>query len=282
MPPKGKRKRASLKLDTESGQIKTEDFSEPNAAEQKEPSVRQVVEVVEEGSIPEAIETIKKDAEEIAEAVSDIEEEVSDELKETASYETTADATPNAVAHEEPVGAPKGGVESLFVKSEPGISPEITVVGKRGTPLGVWVGAMLGVALAIGVSLVVLVKGPPTLSFMTPKPTPTPSPTVAPTPSPVTVDKADIKVAVLNGGGTPGAGSKMKTFLEEKGYTVVSVGNAKEYTYTQTEIQAKAGNDQYVALLTDDLKADYVIGSSSATVEESADYDVQVVVGKEE
>ncbi len=282
MPPKGKRKRASLKLDTESGQIQESDFSASDSSEQKEPAVRQVVEVVEENSIPEAIETIKKDAEEIAEAVSDIEEEVSEEVKEKETEEAAAEMSHTPMAHEETASTHKGGVESLFVKSEPGISPEITVVGKRGTPLGVWVGAMLGVALAIGVSLVLLVKGPPTFSFMTPKPTPTPTLTLAPTPSPVSVNKSDIKIAVLNGGGTPGAGSKMKTFLEGKGYTVVSVGNAKEYTYTQTEVQTKSGKDEYATLITDDLKADYVVGSSSAAVEESAAYDVQVVVGKEE
>jgi len=91
-----------------------------------------------------------------------------------------------------------------------------------------------------------------------------------------------VKVSVINGGGTPGAGSKMKTFLEEKGYTVVSVGNAEEYTYTDTEILVKSGKDEFATLLADDLKADYVLGTSSATVEESADYDAQVIVGKEE
>lgn len=277
MPPKAKKKRASLKLDTDSGQIQE---SESVVVEVNEPPVRQVVEVVEEEStVPEAIETIKKDAEEIAEAVSDIEEEVKEEGLESAKKEM-----PHvSVATNEVVETPKGGgVESLFVKSEPGINPEITVVGKRGTSLGVWVGAMLGVALAIGVSLILLVRDPSTLPFMAAKPTPTPTPTVEPTPSPVTVSRADVKVSVLNGGGTPGAGSKMKAFLEGKGYTVVSVSNAKEYTYTETEVLVKSGKDDYAKLLSDDLKTDYVLGTSSATVEEGAAYDAQVIVGKEE
>lgn len=277
MPPKAKKKRASLKLDTDSGQIQD---TESVTVEASEPPVRQVVEVVEEESaVPEAIETIKKDAEEIAEAVSDIEEEV----KEEQMGSVKKDIPRMPVMEEEVVEAPRsGGVESLFVKSEPGINPEITVVGKRGTSLGVWVGAMLGVALAIGVSLVLLVRGPSTLPFMAAKPTPTPVPTVEPTPSPVALNKADIKVSVLNGGGTPGAGSKMKTFLEGKGYTVVSVSNAKEYTYTDTEVLVKSGKEDYAKLLTDDLKADYVLGTSSASVEADAAYDAQVIVGKEE
>lgn len=279
MPPKAKKKRASLKLDENSGQIKE---AESVAVEEKEPPVRQVVEVVEESSVPDAIETIKKDAEEIAEAVSDIEEEVKEEISKEDVVAASGDAAPVAIMNEEVAEAPRGGVESLFVKSEPGINPEITVVGKRGTPLGVWVGAMLGVALAIGVSLILLVRGPSTLPFMAAKPTPTPTPTAEPTPSPVTVVRSDVKVSVVNGGGTPGAGSKMKAFLEEKGYTVVNVANAKDYTYTQTEVLVKSGKSDYAKLLADDLKSDYVLGTSSASVDEKEAFDAQVIVGKEE
>lgn len=264
MPPKAKKKRASLKLDAASGQIES---AETSPEEEKSPSVRQVVEVVDEGSVPDAIETIKNDVEEIEEAVETIEDEVKDEP---------------VVTHEEVTEEPKGNVESLFVKSEPGVSPEITVVSKKSAPLGVWVGAMLGVALAIGVSLVVLVRGPSTLPFMGAKPTPTLVPTVMPTPAPTALNRSDIKVQVLNGGGTPGAGSRMKTFLEEKGYSVVSVGNTDEYTYEQTEILVKSDKDVYKTLLSDDLKVDYSLGTSSATVEASAEYDAQVIVGKEE
>lgn len=277
MPPKAKKKRASLKLDEMSGQIKDTDTPEVVVPEESEPSVRQVVEVVEEDAVPDAIETIKKDAEEIEEAVEAIEEEV-EQMKEEVEPDMVASPRMQEEAEEN-----SKGVGSLFVKSEPGVTPEITVVGKRGPSLGVWVGAMLGVALAIGVSLILLVRGPSTLPFLAAKPTPTPTPTIAaPTPSPAAVTRSDVKVSVINGGGTPGAGSKMKTLLEEKGYTVVSVGNAKEYTYTDTEILVKSGKDDYAKLLADDLKADYVLGTSSATVEESAEYDAQVIVGKEE
>lgn len=277
MPPKAKKKRASLKLDEVSGQIEEAPVEDKEVPVEKEPTVRQVVEVVEEGTVPEAIETIKKDAEEIEEAVEAIEEEVAEETQTSTSQPQSA----ASVAEEEVQGDPKG-VGSLFMKTESSVHPEITVVGKRGPSIGVWVGAMLGVALAIGVSLILLVKGPQTLPFMSVKPTPTPTPTVAPTPSPVTVVRSDIKVRVINGGGTPGAGSKMKTFLEEKGYSVVNVSNADEYTYTQTEISVKSGKTDYKQLLADDLKADYTLGTASAQVEESASYDAEVIVGKEE
>lgn len=260
MPPKSKKQRASLKLDETSGEVKETDVP-------VEQPVRQVVEVVEENELPEAIETIKKDTEEIEEAVETIEEEVNEHEKEH---------------HEVVEEPPKGNVESLFVTSDPGVNPEITVVGKKTTPLGVWVGAMLGLALAIGVSLVVLVKGPPVLPFVGAKPTPTLAPTAVPSPTLASLNRADIKISVINGGGTPGAGGKMKTFLEDKGYTVVSVGNAEAYSYEQTEVLAKTGKADIVALMTEDLKADYSLGTSSATVEDTVGFDAQVIVGKEE
>jgi hypothetical protein len=277
MPPKSKKKRASLKLD-DSGQIKEAEPKEV-VEEPAEPPVRQVVEVVEEEVVPEAIETIKKDAEEIEDAIEEIETEVEDHNEAHHSNDYVAETPVMSKSEQE---ESKSNVESLFVKTEPGVTPEITVVGKRGPSLGVWVGAMLGVALAIGVSLILLVRGPSTLPFLAAKPTPTPIPTVEPTPTPASeVNKSDIKVSVLNGGGTPGAGSKMKAFLEDKGYTVVSVSNAKDYTYTETEVLVKSGKDEYGKLLTEDLKADYTLGTSSASVDESAAYDAQVIVGKE-
>lgn len=285
MPPKAKRKRASLKLDSMSGQIKAETPEEPVSEEQQEPAVRHVVEVVGDAGIPEAIETIKKDAEEIEDAVESIEEHET-EVHEHAPQEETHEAV--AVSEYTPAesagGVGEGNVESLFVKpASADVNPEITVVGKRGPSLAVWVGAMLGVALAIGVSLIVLVRGPSTLPFLAAKPTPTPAPTAVPTPTPdVSLKKSDIKVRVVNGGGTPGAGSKMKAFLEGKGYTVVSVGNAKEYTYTQTEVAVKKGKDDVSKLLTEDLKADYSLSTVSGTaVDAAAAYDAEVIVGKE-
>lgn len=280
MPPKGKKKRASLKLDS-TGVVQEDTAVEEAPVVEKEAPVRQVVEVVEEESVvPEAIETIKKDAEEIAEAVEEIEEKVQEEHTDPEVHESVS--TP--VYHEESIDPAKAGVESLFVKSEPGINPEITVVGKKSTPLGVWVGAMLGVALAIGVSLILLVRGPATFSFMAPvKPTPTPMPTTVPTPSAAALNKTDITIRIVNGGGTPGAGSKMKTFLEGKGYIVASVGNAEEYTYTETVITAKADKTAYVTHLTDDLKSDYSLGTSTGSaIEADAAYDVLVTVGKED
>ena len=271
MPPKGKKKRASLKLDTSSGQITEGEDTHVAEAAAEVPPVRQVVEVVEDEKVPEAIETIKKDAAEIEDVVETIEEKIEEDQKSEV-----------APMREEVVEDPKGSVESLFTRATSPVSPEITVVSKRrDKSVGVWVGAMLGIVLAVGVSLIFIVRGPSRLSLFAPKPTPTPTQTPAPTPIPVSaVNRKDVKVSVINGGGVAGAGSKMKAFLESKGYTVTSVGNADAYTYDQTEVHVKSGDDAIASLLKDDLKSDYTVASETGTVDSSATFDAQVIVGK--
>lgn len=278
MPPKGKKKRASLRLDTDSGVIKEEEVSEHVPEDKKPAPVRQVVEVVDD-VVSESIETIKKDVDEIEEAVEAVEDKIQNETPHDIPQhkeEQVSDTIKEEVAEDA-----KGSVESLFVKSTSPISPDITVVGKKNTSLGIWVGAMLGIVLAVGVSLVFFVRGPSTLPFLAVKPTPTPTETPAPTPTPAgEIKREKIIVSILNGGGVVGAGGKMKTFLESKGYTVESVGNADEYTYDQTEISVKSGQDAVAALLKGDLSSDYTVASATGIVKADALYDVQIIVGK--
>ena len=47
-------------------------------------------------------------------------------------------------------------------------------------------------------------------------------------------------------------------------------------------ISVKSGKADYAKLLADDLKADYSLGTASAVITESAPYDAEVIVGKEE
>lgn len=294
MPPKGKKKRASLHLDETTGQIESTEVAsveskEEEKAESADQQVRQVVEIVDDAGqvTDEAIETIKKDAAEIEEVAEKIEETIEEKSEQSASFDAHPqaqdEAVPQTVSEESsPTEETKGSVESLFAKATSPITPEITVVGKKDRSIGVWVGAMLGVVLAIGVSLVLFVKGPGSLSFFAPAPTPTP--TVAPTPTAtpaVSLNRKDIRIAVVNGGGVAGAGSKMKAVLEKMGYVVSTVSNADEYSYTQTEIHVKAGKEAAATMLKDDLKADYTISSTVGAVDAGAAYDVQLIVGKE-
>lgn len=238
-----------------------------NMAKRKEPiktdvdnRVSQVVEVVEEQDKAEALSTIKEDAQEI--------EAVAEELEH------------EDVPMEEEKQKQKEVVEELFQRDSSQVSSEITEV-TRGSPKKflVWAAIVISVALFVGGGLVAVTSGSFSVPFIA---EPTPTPTVAPTPTPVLdLKREDIKIEVLNGGGTPGAAGGMKAYLEEKGYTVTSVGNTEEYTYEQTEILVKADKEAYLGLLREDLKDTYTIGSTAATLREDEAADAQVIVGKE-
>jgi hypothetical protein len=116
--------------------------------------------------------------------------------------------------------------------------------------------------------------------FVRSTPTPTATAAATPTPTLATVDKTSFEIKVINGGGTAGAAGKMRTFLEDKGYTVASTGNTDEYTYTTTEIHGKTTMKDAIANLQADLKDTYTLGTVAADLAASASADVEVIVGK--
>ncbi len=276
MPPKPKRKRASFNqtpavdATPEVSDIveEVDEQVDKPSIETSPPAGRQVVEIVDEIAVPEAIETIKNDAQEIEEAVESLEQAVDASLPKEHVPSTKNEEV--------------DGVESLFSGRTRGVNPEITVIGKKDKSLAIWVGAMLGIAVAVGIGLIFLVRGTSGLPAFGVKPTPTVAPTIVPTPTiDASILRKDISVRVLNGGGVAGAASKMKAFLEEKGYVVDSTGNTKEYTYNSTVVQVKAGKETQKTMLTDDLKVDYVLEASLEAVASDAAYDAIVIVGKE-
>ena len=115
----------------------------------------------------------------------------------------------------------------------------------------------------------------------TPKSTTTPTPTgkTTPTPSNSSLDRANLKLDVLNGSGVAGAATKMSSALKDLGYEVGSSGNADNFDYEKTEIQLKSTKKAYLEMLKDDLSDDYTIGS--ATSDYTGDADGVVIVGKE-
>jgi hypothetical protein len=177
----------------------------------------------------------------------------------------------------------KEKVEELYqgVK-ESSIMPEISV--HKGRPirsLFVWAIVTICVALLTGgILFSVAKKTSPMTLFARPTPTPAATPTSTPTPTPATIDKASFDIKVLNGGGTPGAAGKMKTLLEDKGYTVAGTGNTDEYTYTTTEIHGKTTMKDAIANLQADLTDTYTLGTVAADLSASASADVEVIVGK--
>ena len=176
----------------------------------------------------------------------------------------------------------KETLSEMFKKVQPVGLNEISI-HRRGLPRAiiVWAVIVIVVASLLGFGLLSMKGKKPSLSGVFSKPTPTLAPTATPIPTPISPDRAELTVEVINGGGVAGAGSKMKALLEEKGYKVSKVSNAKEYTYDKTEINLKVSKNNYLATLEGDLKDSYSLGSSSATLADDASIDAQVIVGKE-
>lgn len=242
------------------------------------PVVTQVVEVVEEetsATEPEAVES-----------------------HATASPAPMEDATPepalSSVEPEPSVTETKESdqkrkvlVDELFQKTPakpPEVMPEISIHKTSKTkPAILWAITLVVACLVVGGILFIAsgkVGSFPSI-VVVPTPTPTNTPMTTPTPTPGEVKRESLKIQVLNGGGKAGAATKMKKFLEDKGYTITDTANAPSYTYDKTEILVKPAFKAYISLLEEDLADDYTLGSSAATLEDSVSYDARVIVGKE-
>lgn len=230
----------------------------------------------------DALETIKEKATEIEEVVEEIQEEKKEaEQENILSGEESEDGETKPI-EEEKKEEEKQVLEEIFSKeSASAVFPDITERKRiSAAPMFLWAIIIIGVALLTGGMLLVVASGLPKLPTLLAKPTPTPTPAPTPTPTPAAPKRSDIKIQVLNGGGTPGSAGKAKTFLEEKGYTVADVGNTDEYTYKKTEILVKSGKGAYLEFLKADLADEYTIGTASATLPADVSYDAQVIVGK--
>lgn len=186
---------------------------------------------------------------------------------------------------EVPATRPERPEEVEMPDEEPAIMPEITM-HKKSTlkPMLMWAAIVIVVAgLTGGGLLMFLNKGVSTFPSITIAPTPTPTqapqPTATPTPAPV--DKKAVAVEVLNGSGEKGVALKMKSVLEEAGYTVKKMGNAENFSFEKTEIHVKADKEEYLEALAADLKDSYTIETKAADLDEDSAYDVQIIIGKE-
>jgi len=251
------------------------------ADEDRRPPVTQVVEVVED----QDEETHTAIAEPTPRET--LEEMPADESKEeqtVASDDEIEERAPASPAQDE---KRRVLMDELFQKKTeraPEVMPEISVHRKSRTrPIIMWAIILIVASLVVGgIIMAVSGKGISLPSIMaTPTPTPTSTPTPTPTPDVSSLDRSTLSVQVLNGSGTAGEAGKMKTLLEEKGYTVDNTGNAETYDYETTQIFVKSESEAYLALLEEDLKETYSIGTSEATLEDDVPYDVRIIVGKE-
>lgn len=238
--------------------VKTTEVAEEKEAERR-PPVTQVVEVVEEEQ--EQVVTPQK---EVSEPGETLESEVSSEDEKRRVL-----------------------VDELFQKKtdpSPVMAPEISVHQKPSRrPIFMWAMTIVIICLLAGGAMFAVSSGAVSLPSIMTSPTPTPTPTATPTPTPdvSALDRSSLSIQVLNGSGIPGVAGTMKDLLEEKGYTVDNTGNAETYDYETTLILVKAESEAYIALLEEDLKESYSLGTSKATLEDDVPYDVRIIVGKE-
>jgi hypothetical protein len=252
--------------------------------EEKRPAMTQVVEVVEE--VPSWQATASSVEAPKPMEMPEVPQEpvsASSGISEAPPMETTI-TPPN---DQKPVDEKrKELVDELFQNKSPNVSPvmpEISIHTNRSrSPLVLWAIVLIVACLVAGGSLLVLSgkKGLPSI-VSAPTPTATSTPKTTSTPTPSAAKRSDITIQVLNGGGVVGAATKMKTFLESKGYTVSDTGNADSYTYSKTEIIVKAAKKAYLPFLEGDLKGTYSLGTSSAALDDTVSYDARVIVGKE-
>lgn len=92
------------------------------------------------------------------------------------------------------------------------------------------------------------------------------------------IDKTTVVIEVLNGNGVTGSADKVKSLLVTAGYTVSKVTNAKKFTYPDTLIYYKTGQE----IVATDIKATLV--GYQTTLENSdtivGTYDIVIIVGK--
>jgi hypothetical protein len=292
--------------------IKTNLYDEEEAQEMRR-TVREVPKIVVETPTvvverPKVVE-IHEDTESYEQASYQAERPAHRHIASSVTHDSPQEVTVVASAEPEEVHTPpvrvlnhedtedgakeqKATVAELFGKGHESPMPEITVHhGKAPKGMLLWGITMLAIAIGVGGGLILFTtpKQPvsqtpsvtvnptaqPTQSSVVVVATPTPTPALTPQ-----ITKKDLKVQVQNGGGVVGAGSKMKSLLEDKGYTVTDVRNADNYSYDVTTIKIKGSKMQSLTALKTDLGSDYTISTTDATLAESSAYDVVVIVGK--
>lgn len=114
-------------------------------------------------------------------------------------------------------------------------------------------------------------------------PEPSPTPVMEPvTPSPkIILKKEDLKIEILNGSGVPGAAGVAKKYLEESGYVITKTGNAKSFTYKETEVSIKEEKEPYLEMLKKDLENKYVLATESSFLDLKNEFDVIILLGRQ-
>lgn len=96
----------------------------------------------------------------------------------------------------------------------------------------------------------------------------------------IKIDKAAVKVDVLNGNGTKGESSVVADTLKGSGWTILNATNADNFEYAQTLIKFRQGYEGAAKLVAKDLSSLYP-ASLEQTVGADSKADIVVVLGKD-
>ena len=94
-----------------------------------------------------------------------------------------------------------------------------------------------------------------------------------------TINKADLKIEVLNGTTIKGLAKETKGFLVSKGYTVTNTGNATNSDYDQTIVKYKISKEAALEDLTSTLSERYSI-SRGDHLNENDQFDIIIIIGR--
>ena len=104
------------------------------------------------------------------------------------------------------------------------------------------------------------------------------TPTEAPTPE--EVDKSEFSIEIQNGSGVEGEAGRAQTLLEDNDFTVDTTGNADNYDYEETVIQAGEDvSEAWLDELRNTLEEQYTVESRVEDIGEDATSEVVVIVG---
>ncbi|PIZ63647.1 hypothetical protein COY16_01450 [Candidatus Roizmanbacteria bacterium CG_4_10_14_0_2_um_filter_39_13] len=105
-------------------------------------------------------------------------------------------------------------------------------------------------------------------------------PSATPTPEDVKIDEYSIEIQ--NGSGIAGEAGRAQSLIEGEEFVVDLTGNADNYDYTETVIQAKEGvSEAWLDKLKEVLKGKYDVKSRVETLDDAdSDSDVVVIIGQ--
>ena len=104
----------------------------------------------------------------------------------------------------------------------------------------------------------------------------------SPTPKSQTITNSSYSITILNGNGVEGAATEAEALLDEKGYKVVNLDNAKNYDYEQTLLQHKQNVDsKFLGKLDKLLKTQYDVVIEADFLKGSENSDIIIILGKQ-